>query len=64
VSAFNANVDTVKEKHGSNRFCIEFRRLNAVTKIDNKLMESVDDNIIVNAKFLNVEIICEIIVAE
>jgi hypothetical protein len=43
VSKYNALIVIVKKKDGNNRFCIDFRRLNTVTKFDTEPMASVDD---------------------
>ena len=43
VSEYNAPIVIVKKKDGRNRFCTDFRRLNAVTKFDTEPMASVDD---------------------
>ena len=37
-SAYSSSVVMVKMKDGSNRFCVDYRKLNAVTKFDNEPM--------------------------
>ena len=37
-SAYSSSVVMVKRKDGSNRFGVDYRKLNAVTKFDNELM--------------------------
>ena len=37
-SAYSSSVVMVKNKDGSNRFCVDYRKLNAVTKFDNEPM--------------------------
>ena len=37
-SPYNSPIVMVKKKDGSNRFCIDFRRLNAITKFDSEPM--------------------------
>ena len=43
ISEYNAPVVIVKKKDESNRFCIDFTRMNYVTKFDTEPMISVDD---------------------
>jgi hypothetical protein len=43
VSEYNAPIVIFKKKDRSNRFVIDLRRLNAVTKFDTEPMASVDD---------------------
>ena len=43
ISEYNAPIVIVRKKDGSNRSCIDFRRLNAVIKFDTEPMASVDD---------------------
>ena len=42
-SQYNSPVVLVKKKDNSTRFCIDFRRLNAVTKFDTEPMSNVED---------------------
>ena len=37
-SAYSSSVVMVKKKDGSNLFCVDYRKLNAVTKFDNEPM--------------------------
>ena len=43
TSEYNSPVVMVRKKDNSNRFCIDFRRLNAVTKFDTEPMGNIDD---------------------
>jgi hypothetical protein len=43
VLEYNSQIVIVKKKDGSNRFCINVRRLNAVTKFDTRPMTNTDD---------------------
>jgi predicted DNA-binding protein (UPF0278 family) len=42
-SDYNSPIVMVKKKDGSNRFCVDFRKLNAVTKFNNEPMANVED---------------------
>ena len=42
-SPYNSPIVIVKKKDGTNRFCIDYRRLNAVTKFDNEPMGNPED---------------------
>ena len=42
-SDYNAPIVLVRKKDGSNRFCLDFRRLNDVTRFDTEPMTNVDD---------------------
>ena len=42
-SEYNSPIVLVRKKDGTNRFCIDFRRLNAVTKFDTKPMDNYED---------------------
>ena len=43
TSEYNSPVVLVKKKDGSNRFCIDFRRLNTITKFDTEPMQNYED---------------------
>ena len=42
-SAYCSPIMIVKKKYGSNRFCIDFRKLNLMNKFDTELMGNPDD---------------------
>ena len=42
-SEYNAPIVIVKKKSGDNRFCLDFRKLNAVTKFDTEPMGNIED---------------------
>jgi hypothetical protein len=42
-SPYSAPVVIVKKKTGEHRFCIDFRRLNCVTKVDAEVMPNIED---------------------
>ena len=42
-SPYNAPIVLVDKKDGTVRFCIDFRKLNAVTKVDNEPMGNIED---------------------
>ena len=42
-SPYNSPIVMVKKKDGSNRFCVDFRQLNAVTKFDSEPMGDIDE---------------------
>ena len=42
-SDYNSPVVMVKKKDGSNRFCVDFRKVNAMTRFDSEPMSNVDD---------------------
>ena len=42
-SPYNSPIVMVKKKDGSNRFCVDFRRLNAITRFDSEPMSDTDD---------------------
>jgi hypothetical protein len=42
-SEYNSPIVMVRKKDGSNRFCIDLRKLNAVTKFDTEPMSNIDD---------------------
>ncbi len=42
-SEYNSPIVLVKKKDGTNRFCIDFRKLNAVTKFDTEPMDNYED---------------------
>ena len=52
-SSWASPVVLVAKKDGSTRFCIDYRKLNAVTKLDVFLLPSIDDSLdsIANAKY-------------
>ena len=61
-SEFNAPVVLVKKKDGINRFCIDFRKLNAITKLDPEPMSNIEDLMTLQSTkiniFLKIEIHC------
>ena len=42
-SAYNSPIVLVRKRDGTIRFCIDFRRLNAITRFDNEPMDNVED---------------------
>ena len=42
-SDYNSPIVLVKKKDGTNRFCIDFRRLNTVTRFDTEPIGNVED---------------------
>ena len=42
-SSYNSPIVLVKKKDGTNRVCIDFRRLNAITKFDTEPIENTED---------------------
>ena len=49
VSEYNSPIVMVKKKDNTNRFCVDFRRLNSITKFDTEPMGNIDD-IMVNLR--------------
>ena len=43
MSDYNSPIVLVKKKDGTNRFCVDFRRINLVTKFDTEPMGSPED---------------------
>ena len=42
-SPYSAPVVIVRKKNGEHRFCIDYRRLNSVTKTDAEVMPNIED---------------------
>ena len=43
TSDFNTPVVLVKKKEGTHRFCIDFKKLNSITKFDPERLAKIDD---------------------
>ena len=43
MSDYNSPIVLVKNKDGTNRFCVDFRRINLVTKFDTEPMRNPED---------------------